>query len=96
MARHIRHGRSPEQARAWVEHTDEPNAVGIASGRQALPGSGASAGAVRVLVQGVQSFDDYAGVFAALAKAQEVRDVQLQSYVGDVLTELMRKYYSDE
>jgi pantothenate kinase len=27
VARHVRHGRTPEQARAWVDHTDEPNAV---------------------------------------------------------------------
>ena len=26
VARHEHHGRSPEAARAWVEHTDEPNA----------------------------------------------------------------------
>ena len=26
VARHERHGRSPDAARAWVEHTDEPNA----------------------------------------------------------------------
>nr|WP_224387807.1 nucleoside/nucleotide kinase family protein [Pseudonocardia sp. ICBG1293] len=26
VARHIRFGRTPEAARAWVEHTDEPNA----------------------------------------------------------------------
>lgn len=27
VARHERHGRSPDAARAWVEHTDEPNAA---------------------------------------------------------------------
>jgi pantothenate kinase len=26
VARHVAHGRSPEAARRWVEHTDEPNA----------------------------------------------------------------------
>ncbi|MCU1673350.1 MAG: nucleoside triphosphate hydrolase [Frankiales bacterium] len=26
VARHVRHGRSPEQAAHWVDHTDEPNA----------------------------------------------------------------------
>lgn len=26
VARHVHHGRTPEQARAWVDRTDEPNA----------------------------------------------------------------------
>ena len=33
VARHERHGRSPEAARAWVEGTDEPNARLIAATR---------------------------------------------------------------
>lgn len=33
VARHERYGRSPEAARAWVEHTDEPNARRIAASR---------------------------------------------------------------
>ncbi len=33
VARHERHGRSPEAARAWVESTDEPNARLIAATR---------------------------------------------------------------
>jgi pantothenate kinase len=28
-ARHVRHGRTPEQAQAWVDATDEPNAQAI-------------------------------------------------------------------
>lgn len=31
LARHVRHGRSPEEARAWVETVDEPNARLIAA-----------------------------------------------------------------
>lgn len=34
VARHVRFGRTPEQARAWVEMTDEPNAVLIRQGRE--------------------------------------------------------------
>ena len=34
LARHVRHGRTPEQARAWIEQTDEPNARRIAATRQ--------------------------------------------------------------
>lgn len=33
VARHVRFGRTPEQARAWVETTDEPNAVLIRATR---------------------------------------------------------------
>jgi pantothenate kinase len=33
VARHVRHGRSPEAARAWVESTDDPNARLIAATR---------------------------------------------------------------
>ena len=33
VARHVRHGRTPEHARAWVAHTDEPNAVLIEATR---------------------------------------------------------------
>ncbi|MFM2066125.1 MAG: hypothetical protein RLZZ584_1034 [Pseudomonadota bacterium] len=33
IARHERHGRSPETARAWVQHTDEPNARAIEATR---------------------------------------------------------------
>ena len=33
LARHVRHGRSPEQALAWIAATDEPNAVRIAACR---------------------------------------------------------------
>lgn len=33
VARHVRYGRTVEQARAWVSQTDEPNAVLVASGR---------------------------------------------------------------
>jgi len=33
IARHERHGRSPEAARAWVQSTDVPNALRIAEGR---------------------------------------------------------------
>jgi pantothenate kinase len=33
VARHERHGRSPEAARAWVAQTDEPNALKIAASR---------------------------------------------------------------
>ncbi len=29
LARHVAHGRTPEQARAWIDATDEPNAVMI-------------------------------------------------------------------
>lgn len=32
-ARHMRYGRTAEQARAWVLHTDEPNAVLVAASR---------------------------------------------------------------
>lgn len=35
VERHVRHGRSVEQARDWVEQTDEPNAVLIESTRAA-------------------------------------------------------------
>jgi pantothenate kinase len=33
VARHVAHGRSPDAARRWVEHTDEPNARLIESTR---------------------------------------------------------------
>jgi len=33
VARHVRYGRTPEQARAWVETTDEPNAILIRATR---------------------------------------------------------------
>ena len=33
LARHVAHGRTPEQARAWIESTDEPNAVLIRASR---------------------------------------------------------------
>jgi pantothenate kinase len=32
-ARHVAHGRTPEQAWAWMQHTDEPNARRIVAGR---------------------------------------------------------------
>jgi pantothenate kinase len=31
VTRHVRHGRTPEAAEAWVEHTDEPNARLVAA-----------------------------------------------------------------
>lgn len=31
LERHMRYGRSREDALAWIEHTDEPNAVRIAA-----------------------------------------------------------------
>lgn len=34
VARHIRHGRTPDEAAAWVESTDEPNARLIEPGRE--------------------------------------------------------------
>ena len=33
LARHVAHGRTPEQARAWIDSTDEPNAVRIRASR---------------------------------------------------------------
>ncbi|WP_435744483.1 nucleoside/nucleotide kinase family protein [Nocardioides sp. SYSU DS0663] len=38
VARHVRHGKSPEEARAWVDRVDEPNArlVAEAAGRADL------------------------------------------------------------
>ncbi len=37
VERHMRFGRSPEAARDWVEHTDEPNARRIAATRARAP-----------------------------------------------------------
>jgi pantothenate kinase len=34
VARHVRHGRTPEQAEQWVEGTDEPNARLVAGTRE--------------------------------------------------------------
>jgi pantothenate kinase len=33
VERHVAHGRTPDEARSWVEHTDEPNARLIAATR---------------------------------------------------------------
>ncbi len=59
--------------------------VAVATGRQSIAAGLPAGQPMRVQIDGIASLDDYAAAIAALDKLAEVRDIQLISYIGDVL-----------